>query len=253
MTSNKHGLARSIPKAVKLDVRQKCGFGCIVCAASIYDYDHFRPSFAEAKAHEAEGIILLCPTHHAEKGRGVLPGEFLEEFIKEPMALRNGQTSVVRPYFTGVPSLRLGGGGLIYDTPIPVAVNDDPLIAFLPPEEGSSVTRINARISSEDGSNLLRIEENEWIVETGVWDYEWVGHRMTIKDYTGQTSLQLGVYPPTLIEVQRLRFNGSGKDVIITETEITVGKNILVDCVVSGCVIGLAIGGGTIPAGFRIG
>ena len=112
---------------------------------------------------------------------------------------------------------------------------------FLPPEDGSRVARINAYITSADGGSLLRIHENEWIVETGVWDYEWVGQRMTIRDGAGQPSLQITVYPPKLIEIDYLRFKRDGYDVIVTRTEMHVNGNRFVDCIASNCSVGMAL------------
>lgn len=77
--TNKHGLSRNIPSAVRLKVRKRCGFGCVVCGSAVYDYEHFEPEFHDAKEHSASGIALLCPTDHARKRKG--------ELIKQPSLL----------------------------------------------------------------------------------------------------------------------------------------------------------------------
>ena len=69
---NKYDLNRDIPNLVKRQVRQSCGFGCVICGASIIDYEHVDPIFAEAKEHDPEKITLLCPQHHAKVTRGFL-------------------------------------------------------------------------------------------------------------------------------------------------------------------------------------
>ena len=35
MSTNKHGLSRDIPRAVKTVVRRRCGFGCVICGNAI--------------------------------------------------------------------------------------------------------------------------------------------------------------------------------------------------------------------------
>ena len=238
---NAHGLGRDIPKDVKRAVRQRCGFGCIICGASIYQYDHFEPEFSEALCHDPEGITLLCPTHHDEKTRGVLPIELVKRHNLDPTPVKDGQTSVTRPYFDHIPSLALGGGMLVENTPIPVMVRGIPMIEFMAPESGSQMARINANITSEDGSSGLRIVDNEWIVDTGVWDYEWVGQRMTIRDDKGNVSLQIAIFPPELIRIDKLRYRRSGVDVTITQTEIVANGVCFSNCLASNCYIGISL------------
>ncbi|GAH43227.1 unnamed protein product, partial [marine sediment metagenome] len=50
-STNQYGLSRYIPLEIKRAVRQKCGFGCVVCGSTIYQYHHFDPPFNEAKQH----------------------------------------------------------------------------------------------------------------------------------------------------------------------------------------------------------
>jgi hypothetical protein len=242
MTANAQGLTRTIPAEIKRKVRQRCGFGCVICGATIYEYEHFDPEFARASSHDPSGITLLCPTHHAEKTRGVLPIEVLRQANADPVAHRNGHTSVCRPYFEHVPSLAMGGGMLVHNTPIPIQIRGAPLIEFKEPEAGSDVTVISAEITSDDGSGLLTIIDNEWIVASGVWDYEWIGQRMTIRDSLRSVALQITVHPPELIQIDRLRSRRHGFDVLITDTELRVNGASFVGCVGSNSRVGLSLG-----------
>jgi trigger factor len=188
-------------------------------------------------------MVLLCPTHHAEKTRGILPDEVIRGFMLNPTAIQLGRTSVTRPFFKHIPSLALGGAVVIHNTPIPVMVHGTSLIEFLPPEPGSDISRINASITSDNGQRSLTIVENEWIVQTGVWDYEWVGQRMTIRDEAHTIVLQITVHPPKLIEIDRLRFNRDGFDVTATRTQLRINGLTLFDCIVSNCRVGFDLGG----------
>ena len=62
--TNKHDLSRAIPAKVKLDVRQRSKFGCVICRSAVCQYEHIDPEFADAKSHEAEHICLLCGSCH---------------------------------------------------------------------------------------------------------------------------------------------------------------------------------------------
>jgi hypothetical protein len=66
---NKHGLPRSIPSHIKQEIRQRCGFGCVICGFGFYDYEHFDPDFVDAKSHSPEGMTLLCSQCNQKRAR----------------------------------------------------------------------------------------------------------------------------------------------------------------------------------------
>ncbi|GAA3997406.1 hypothetical protein GCM10022211_03460 [Sphingomonas humi] len=99
---NKHGLSRTIPADVKREVRQSCQFGCVRCRASLYQYDHFDPEYADATEHAADGIALLCPTCHDLKTKGVLTAARVRE-LKKDCGRRVQRPSVQLPEFEGIP------------------------------------------------------------------------------------------------------------------------------------------------------
>jgi len=57
---NIHGLSRTIPEGIKRQVRQECGFGCVVCGLAIATYEHIDPPFKTAKDHDPSKIAYLC-------------------------------------------------------------------------------------------------------------------------------------------------------------------------------------------------
>lgn len=66
MSKNHHNLSRRIPEAIKKEVRNRCGFGCIFCGNLFIDYHHFNPEFKDATEHNPDGITLLCKIHHSQ-------------------------------------------------------------------------------------------------------------------------------------------------------------------------------------------
>ncbi|MEH2485180.1 Abi-alpha family protein [Bradyrhizobium sp. AZCC 2230] len=81
---NRHGLSRNIPADVKRTVRQRDGFGCVVCGKAIYDYEHFDPEFADATQHDPAGIVLLCISCHGKKTRGFLSKQTIAAARQSP-------------------------------------------------------------------------------------------------------------------------------------------------------------------------
>lgn len=56
----------NIPAKLKRKVRQRCGFGRIICGLPIYEYDHI-VEYSKTKHHNEGELTLLCPTHHSMK------------------------------------------------------------------------------------------------------------------------------------------------------------------------------------------
>lgn len=84
---------RDIPLPVARVVRQRCGFGCVLCGLPLYEYDHLA-GFANVQRHEAEEITLLCDRHHREVTAGLLPRN---EVIAANGAPFNHRTGVSKP------------------------------------------------------------------------------------------------------------------------------------------------------------
>jgi len=43
MNKNKFGLSRTIPEAIKSQIRRDDGYGCVVCGNALYQYEHIDP------------------------------------------------------------------------------------------------------------------------------------------------------------------------------------------------------------------
>jgi hypothetical protein len=61
-------LARVPPADVRRALRLEVGFGCPVprCRSPFLEYHHFDPEWHVEHHHRLEGLIPLCPTHHAQ-------------------------------------------------------------------------------------------------------------------------------------------------------------------------------------------
>ena len=87
---NKYGLKRYIPENIKREIRRNSGFGCVVCGAAIYEYEHVNPPFSEAKEHSPSNMTLLCPTCHSKVTKKVFSKKKIEQAMKEPWSIKEG-------------------------------------------------------------------------------------------------------------------------------------------------------------------
>ena len=87
---NRFGLSRDIPNETKRLIRQRCGFGCVVCGSAFYQYEHVDPNFADARVHDPERIALLCGSCHDRVTRGALSKETVKRWALHPRAKELG-------------------------------------------------------------------------------------------------------------------------------------------------------------------
>src|SRR5215470_1873155 len=83
-----------IPEPTKRLIRQRCGFGCVICGLPLYEYEHML-GWANVERHEAAEITLLCDQHHRERTNGLLPIEAVKQANTDPI---NFKTGLAKPY-----------------------------------------------------------------------------------------------------------------------------------------------------------
>lgn len=177
---NKHGLSRDIPNSIKRNVRQRDGFGCVICGSALIQYDHFDPPFNDAKMHDSNGIILLCPTHHAKKTNGTLSLQTIQSAIRTPKAKQQGYSNEVFDIGAGFPIVFFGGGRY-YHVQVPLEINNVPVLKIDGPEEENGPFRISGDFFDRSGNKSLTIVQNEWQAQTSNWDVEAKGNRIVFE------------------------------------------------------------------------
>ena len=106
---NKHGLKRSdLGMALKRSIRQRSGFGCVVCGNAIGEYEHVDPEFADAKEHDVNGMTFLCIQCHGKVTKGHLSKETVKNWMSQPAALRTGFSFEAFDIGSQPPTIRFG-------------------------------------------------------------------------------------------------------------------------------------------------
>ncbi|WP_295819861.1 hypothetical protein [uncultured Deinococcus sp.] len=206
---NKHGLGRDIPPEVKRLVRQRCGFGCVICGLALVDYEHVDPVFAEARFHDPDAIVLLCPTHHAMVTRGMMSKTRVMEAAKKPAALQRGFTHGVFQVDRG-PLIVDFGGFVCEDTPIILNIGGVPLLSFEKPQDEEEPWNMTAIMADYLGSPLMSVFRNEWRISTTRWDVKVEGNRILVRNGPRNIGLKIRHDPGKSIvfEAARLAFAG---------------------------------------------
>jgi len=203
--ANKHNLSRTIPEPVKREVRQRCGFGCVVCGSAIYDYEHFDPEFSEAKEHNPDGIALLCPTDHARKRKKLLSQKKYLKAIANPKALQLKKAGAEWETANFAPTIVIGQKMFTGGTSV-LKIDGELLLGFNEPEEDGLPPRLNFRFFDSQETEVFAIIDNEISVYSDSFDIETVGHVWTVRSKLYKVDLVIELNPPNHIYVKQLNF-----------------------------------------------
>jgi len=165
---NKHGLPRYIPSEIRRAVRQRSGFGCVLCGCAIGEYEHVVPEFKNATSHEVDNIAYLCPTCHAKVTKGLLDKETVRQAMKEPWSIRHGHCHDA--FLAGKEDAFVRLGGMSFYNCIALSVDNVPIFGILPPQQKGQPYRLFGIFTDSTGQVTLRIEDNEWYGNAQIWD-----------------------------------------------------------------------------------
>tara|TARA_R110002050_G_scaffold8446_2_gene31340 strand:+ start:762 stop:1616 length:855 start_codon:yes stop_codon:yes gene_type:complete len=237
---NQHGLSRPIPPAVKLEVRQRCGFGCVSCGRGIIQYDHFDPEYADAMEHNAKGITLLCGSCHDEKKHGLLTNAQVAKMDADPYCMRN-ENAFGAFRLTGDQPIVLLGNSEFRQCKIILEVAGEKVIWFTKPRQADEGFYLNARIRDETGKVILEIRENEWIIGDDLWDVNTSGNGIVIRSRARNHSLILRFLPPETVKIERVSIAHKGVSVRIEKDGriIDANNNTFSNCAASNCHTGI--------------
>lgn len=212
------------------EVRQRCGFGCVICGIPIYHYDHI-VDHAEVQEHTADNLTLLCPTHHEEKNKGLLPLDQLRAADADPCNLRTGE-STAHPLRFNAPSaeVNLGGNRAISPTSFSALMIDGQSLVGFNFEDGQCMLNLN--LYNDANEPVLQVIDNQLTYSVGNWDVEFVGSTLTVREGLGKIFVEVEFLPPNLVRVPRGRLRYNGIEVEIRPDSLLVMNN---STLMSGC------------------
>ena len=229
---NKHGLARSIPEPVMREVRQRCGFGCVICGRAIVQYDHFAPERVDAQEHRADGITLLCGYCHDKKTRGIIGVEEIKRFDSDPVCKRNGFTHDF--LFASREGIHFQIGSATFRRHAVIAYENELLVGFAPPETDNGPLRLFARMEDDEGGHLIEIVDNIWFAGTHHFDVETVGKALVIRRRLGDITLKMLLNPGGEIVLDHLKMGYRGFRVTVENSRFNIrlpnGGRLVLSC-----------------------
>lgn len=200
---NKFGLSRDIPEGIKRAVRQRCGYGCVLCGSAIYQYEHIEPDFYEAREHNPDGITLLCGSCHDKKTRKFLSAARVLKGAKAPAAKAKGFAFTELESGDEHPVVRLGGFTM-RNCRTPLELHNVPMLRLERGEAEGAPFQLTASFFDSENRPTVCIYRNELFAFADNWDVEAAGGRIVVRTAAREIALQLHFQQGGGITVERL-------------------------------------------------
>lgn len=230
-------LLPDLPAEARADLRYHAGFGCVRCGVTVYRYLSL-PALRDS-GPDGEAATMLCPPCHDLVEEGRLTAAQVHGFHASPIARQRHFSREHLPFSNDLPELLVGGPRLVRDTPIPIAIEGQPLLLFAPPRQGVGAIRISLCLGNANGGPQRIIDGNEWLVSDGAWSFAQRGDRYRISASSHGGLAVLRIVTRNRIAVEHLRTDMLGYRVEITPDWIEVNGQRLVDQIPSGMLVGL--------------
>lgn len=230
---------------MKRAVRQRCGFGCVVCGLPLYHYEHM-VEYHVVKVHELDNLTLLCDRHHREKTSGLLPLSDVREANADPYSLRSGQSAPHALHYSGR-GCEARIGGLAHEWPVlsdggltvALLVDDIPIVAFMRQDERLLLT---VQLFGEQNEHVVQVLDNELVYSVEPWDIEMESRRLTIRNAPRDIFVSIEFTPPSLVDIQRGHFYCNGYEFRAAPDVFDTGRSHGARIRTSGMPFGIGIG-----------
>lgn len=225
MTKNRHGLKRHIPEETKRIVRQSCSFGCVVCGAIPYDYDHFRNQYAEVEQHDPDDIVLLCDKHHRQKNGGILSADAIARARKSRTAAgadTRFKLDVVRPDF----EVRWGSN-IISASDNSIMVDGEPILTFKTQDNDLEPILLSGQFRDRHGRILCVVENNEFIARAkDLGDLTVISNRFNYVLPDGSTGFSFSLSDAHIAVVKAFHVKSDAHVIVYDDGTLKVGNLI---------------------------
>ncbi|OIN26250.1 FKBP-type peptidyl-prolyl cis-trans isomerase [Vibrio barjaei] len=200
--TNKHGLSRTIPQAIRKQIRKDSGYGCVMCGSMFCDYEHIEPEYNNAKEHDPKCMTLLCGAcHHKVTGRRKSKKAVWEAKAK-PFALEHGFVKeLIEP--ADIEKVLLGNS-YIESTQVALLLRDKPILWFEKPEEEGEPILVNAIFSDSNGKPTAFLNRNQFTALVDDHDIKSEGTSIEFIPKPRMRSLVLNIEGGKPIRVDRL-------------------------------------------------
>ncbi|GAP98592.1 hypothetical protein [Leptolyngbya sp. NIES-2104] len=222
MSVNQYGLERDIPDSVKRVVRQECGNGCVICGKLPYEYEHFDPPYKDACEHKAEGIALLCSSHHTDKSAGRLSVQTIKKRRSKPY--NQGQSAIWTHHLTEDILFLDVGGNILHGHSVGLSINGTVIIGMKAPATSDGQWLLAGAFNDPYGTGTLQFCDNEVQIHRGSWDFTMEGTTLTVRSGPRKVVAQVSFRPSdNVISIDKLKMKlANGHNLLVGKEGIRI-------------------------------
>lgn len=213
MTKSKNKLPRKISPQIKKRIRKRCGFGCVICGCSIIEYHHFSIPYSEAKFHDENGITLLCGNCHNKVHKGIISSEYVVDANNNPYCKTTRNANDI--LYLGKVLLPVKIGSSTIHAKTIILYDNHVVFGFNESESKNSPIRLNAIITDNEEKEILRIENNEWIVGSACFDLTVIKSSLKITNEQKKVIFEMNLGANNSIEINQINMNYKGFKIIV--------------------------------------
>ncbi len=237
----------AIREPVKRAVRQRCGFGCVVCGCPVYEYEHME-GYAIVRRHVASEITLLCDRHHRERTSGLLPLDDVRNADKNPFNKSAAVSPAYALHYSGSTcKMIIGGNEFMRDSMVDglpftaITIDRRPLLAFT--VEGDRLC-LTLQAFDNDDRRILWIDRNELRYSPKAWDIRFEGTTFSIRNGHGDFVAEIVFTPPGKVEITRGLFCYRGLVVIVKPHLLCYAnkRQVFQRCAFANCDTAISVG-----------
>jgi hypothetical protein len=171
-----------LPADVAFTVRQHCGFGCVICGAPIYEYDHMLG--IQETGDDPDFITLLCSKHHRDKTARRLPLATVLAANEDPYNRRNALTTGTDLYFSDNRVITFDLGAFRMTT-APNSLQNVGIVIDGAVALGASITdghlRLDMNFRDLNNKLLLLVTDGVLRFANRNWDITYIGTKIQIR------------------------------------------------------------------------
>lgn len=235
-----------IPESIRREVRQRCGFGCVLCGLPLITYEHME-GWAKVQRHVASEITLLCDQHQRERTNGLLTVEQVRAADANPINIGRGVSTPYGLHFEldAHRTVHAVIGGNRFSTSKQtesalIAVDDTDLVWVAIDDQGGVYLHMN--IFDENNNLALVVVRNEVQYRSSIWDVTFEGTTLTLREAAKALLLEVRFLPPRTISIDRGSLLYNGVEIIIAPQLIYCGGRVMAGNVSHNCQAGLVAG-----------
>lgn len=208
----------AIPKSMKKEVRKKCFNGCVICGGPIIEYEHIVP-WSQVKEHTLVNITLLCPNHHSQVTKGLIPKEVVISKTKIPFNSNKETSSNHLLYYSGDKFRILLGTNLFEEKKVVngirniIGINNNTMMSV---EFQDNHLLFNICFFEED-KLFFEINNNELKFNVKNYDVEFIQNRLTVRNNRNKIVLLVHFEVPNTLRIEKLETKFQGEQISVQD------------------------------------